>query len=181
MINSHFALSDLQYTLNSTLAFTQGGCVIARDDKSKVHTDVEPVQRPSKSWVRINYADHDWDKDARRTLTITTYQFVNLTSSTREQTALAAVGGVPFFKTRVSGPGESIVKISFLEHSTIWRHMNELFFIMSQEMNKKHFMWEDEFINQLTLTVDGGGDERPRNKKPKYAQRLFDGFLTLIW
>ena len=57
-INEHYAMSDLQYSLRSM----EGYSILARDDKALVHTDVEVVQRPSKSWVRVQYADHDWKR-----------------------------------------------------------------------------------------------------------------------
>lgn len=177
-IDTHFALADLQYTLNNALAFSHSG-VIARDDKSRVHTDVEPVQRPSKSWTKINYADHDWAKDTRRTLIVTTYQFVHLSKISEEEIALSSVGGIPVCRTRVTGPGEAIVKIGFFEPSTIWRHMNETLFVLSQEINKHHFISDNRFVSQLFITVDGGGDERPRNRKTKFVTTLMRWVLDL--
>ena len=50
-INQHYAMADLQYSLRE---MDSNFCILARDDKALVHTDVEVVQRPSKSWVEFS-------------------------------------------------------------------------------------------------------------------------------
>ena len=52
-VNSHYASMAMKYAL--TDMFKSQGSIIARDNKAIVHTDVEVVQRPSKSWVRVQY------------------------------------------------------------------------------------------------------------------------------
>lgn len=160
-INHHFAMADLQYSLRSM----ENECIIARDDKALVHTDVEVVQRPSTSWVRVQYADHDWEKDSKRTLSITTYQFVHVAKIDEEEHLQSIIGSVGVSKTRLRGNGASLVKVHFYESSTAFRHMNELLFIMSLDEYQHHFLSNDsKFVSQILVTVDGGGDERPRNK-----------------
>lgn len=65
-INYHYALTDMNYSLE--IAIGNSAVIISRDDKSLVHYDVEVVQRPSKSWEKITYSDHDWEKDNQRSL-----------------------------------------------------------------------------------------------------------------
>ena len=174
-INQHFAMADLQYSLRSV----HTGSIVARDDKALVHTDVEIVQRPSKSWVKVQYSDHDWEKDSSRTLSVTTYQFVSVDKTVGEEKVNSILGNVAVSKTRVHGNGASLVKIHYSEASTVFRHMNELLFIMSLDKYKSHFLKNDNFVSEILVTVDGGGDERPRNKLTQFCTSVLRFILNL--
>lgn len=176
-INSHFATSDVQYSLSDM--YMKKGSIIARDNKAKVHCDCEVVQRPSKSWIKINYSDHDWQKSTDKTLTLTTYQFVNLTDVAKQEIIQSEICGIPVSRTRVTGPAVTIVKMSFFEPESCFRHFNELLYIMSLDKHKNHFMDETNFISQLLVTVDGGGDERPRNKSTHFLAAVLRWLLDL--
>ena len=175
-INSHYATCDVQYSYNA--AFTNRGnetAVVARDDKAKVHLDSEVVDRPSKSWQRVRYSDHHFSKDSRRTVTITTYQFVSR-KEMHDQVLISAIDDIPVTRTRVTGPGLCLVKATHFEAETIFRHMNELLAVMCE--NPEHFKNEDGMLKaNLLLTVDGGGDERPRNKMTKFCVTLLRWLL----
>jgi hypothetical protein len=43
------------------MCFSNGCAAVERDNKTLVHTDVEVVQRPSKSWMKIGIAYSDYD------------------------------------------------------------------------------------------------------------------------
>ncbi|CAG2227923.1 unnamed protein product [Mytilus edulis] len=176
-INSHFCTADVQYSL--TYFHLYEGSVIARDNKAKVHCDVEVVQRPSKSWVKVRYCDHDWEKSTDKTITPTTYQFVNLSNVSKEEVLLSELDGIPMVKTRVNGPGLTLIKASFFEPESCFRHMNELLFVMSLDHFKDHFIKNDQFVSQLLVTVDGGGDERPRNKLTHFMVILLRWLLDM--
>ena len=77
-LNSHYATTNVNYTIES-MCFSNGCAAVERDNKTLVHTDVEVVQRPSKSWMKIGiaYSDYDWAKDSNRTLAITTFQLIS--------------------------------------------------------------------------------------------------------
>ena len=175
-INSHYAMSDFQLSL-SEFKYNNGS-IIARDDKALVHTDVEVVQRPSKSWHRVTYSDHDWGKSWERTLQITTYQFLQVLELQSTET-ISYLGSVGVTKTRVKGSGISLVKMHYFEPSTAFRHMNELLYIMSLKHCSHHFMHDHAFVPRLLVTVDGGGDERPRNKITKFCSVLIRWLLNL--
>ena len=174
-INQHFAMADLQYSLRSM----DGGCILARDDKALVHTDVEVVQRPSKSWVKVQYSDHDWEKDSTRTLAVTTYQFVSVDTIYEEEQLQSVIAGVSVSKTRIRGNGVSLVKIHFLEATTAFRHMNELLYLMSLDKYQKYFLQNSKFVPEMLVTVDKGGDERPRNKITQFCVSILRFILDL--
>ena len=72
-------------------------------------------------------------------------------------------------RTRVTGPGICLVKCTYYEESSAFRHFNELLFVISQLRHKAHFVDSKGMLKpHLLLTVDGGGDERPRNKMTKF-------------
>jgi hypothetical protein len=154
------------------------GKVIARDDKSLVHCDVEVVQRPSKSWKKVVYSDHDWEKDTKRSLQITTYQFVRVKDHANTDNVLQ-LNGIPVCQSRLTGGGISIVKLHYFEGSTVFRHFNELLHVMSLDDYKNFFKTGSNIIPHLLLTVDGGPDERPRNKQTMFATVLLRKFLNL--
>lgn len=82
-------------------------------------------------------------------------------------------------KTKVHGSGASLVKIHFSEVSTFFRHMNELLFIMSLDKYKSHFLKNDNFVSEILVTVNGGGDERPRNKLTQFCTSVLRFILNL--
>ena len=176
-VNDHFAQADVNFSIEQALE--NEAVIIARDDKALVHCDVEVVQRPSKSWRKISYADHDWQKDTQRSLQITTYQFVKLKEKKMDVDCII-LDDTPVCQTNLTGPGLSLVKEHFNEGSTVFRHLNELLFVMSEEKFKTHFTKTDgRFISQVLLTVDGGPDERPRNKTTQFACTLLKQLLNL--
>ena len=151
----------------------------ARDNKALVHTDVEVVQRPSKSWLRVQYEDHDWEKDSNRTIAVTTYQLLKVKDVSDSTDEISHLNSIPLCNSRLSGPGISVVKMSYFQKESIFRHLNETLFIMSLETNVSHFMKNGSFVNELVFIVDGGGDERPRNKLTKFVMVLLRRVLNL--
>ena len=140
----------MNYTLENM--FNRKAAGIARDNKALVHTDIEIVQRPSKYRKKISYSDHDWDKDRNRTLAITTYQLIQRKMDTEEY--INQLNGIPLSRSRLSGEGISIVKMSFFQKEGAFQHLNETFFIMSEF--SKHFMVNQKFVTEIIFTVDGG-------------------------
>lgn len=175
-INDHFALSDVNYSIEEIMS--SGGKVVARDDKALIHCDVEVVQRPSKSWAKVTYSDHDWYKDTQRALQITTLQFVKVNASP-EDINFAQLGGVQISQSKLTGGGVSLVKIHFFESSSIFWHFNELLFVMSRQNHSEWFMTNNFLVPQLLISVDGGADERPRNKMTMFAAVLLRKLLDL--
>ena len=177
-INDHYAQADVNYSIEAVLL--AHGKVLARDDKSLVHCDVEVVQRPSKSWKKVVYSDHDWEKDTKRSLQITTYQFVKVKNSLSDDKNYAYdLCSIPICQSRITGGGMSVVKLHFFEPSTVFRHVNELMFLMTLQENITFFKNETQIIPQLLLTVDGGPDERPRNKLTMFATVLLRKLLNI--
>ena len=179
-INIHFATADMQYSYCEAFNRSEETAVVGRDDKAKVHTDTEVVDRPSKSWRRIRYSDHGFEKDSRRSVTVTTYQFV-VQKEITESCLITHLEGVPVSRTRVTGPGLCLVKSTYFEESTAFRHFNELLFVVSQERHRSHFVHKQNgtLKPNLLVTVDGGGDERPRNKLTKFLMTTIRLLLDL--
>ncbi|CAG2219595.1 unnamed protein product [Mytilus edulis] len=58
--------------------------------------------------------------------------------------------------------------------------MNELLYLMSKDEYKENFLNADgNFISQLFVTVDGGGDERLRNKLTQFCAVILRLILDL--
>lgn len=123
-INSQYAVADVKYTVEGMFERDVAG--IARDNKALVHTDIEVVQRSSKSWVRVQYEDHDWGKDSNRTLAITTYQFIKLKDLSPGMTEVNQLNSIPLCTTHLSGPGISLVKMPCFQKESIFRHLMKL-------------------------------------------------------
>ena len=120
------------------------------------------------------------EKDSNRTLAITTYQFVKVTKLNSEEQLSSRLGSVGISKTRVSGNGLSLVKIHFYEPTTAFRHMNEVLYIMSLDEYKQYFLTDEgKLVSRILLTVDGGGDERPRNKITQFCAVVLRIILDL--
>lgn len=143
-----------------------------------MHCDVEVVDRPSKSWKEIKYSDHHFGKDSKRSILVTTYQLV-VEKEFHEPVLLSRIGNVPLNRTRVTGPGLCLIKSAYFSEETMFRHMNELLYIMCQDTSINHFSHNGRLKPTILLTVDGGGDERPRNKGTKFAITLLRWLLDL--
>jgi hypothetical protein len=73
-----------------------------------------------------------------------------------------------------------MVKSTYFDEETVFRHMNECLVVMSDEENQHHFRGENGQLKpMLIITVDGGGDERPRNKATKFCTTLLQKILDL--
>lgn len=160
-VNSHYAKAGVRYSLEGMWHPDTG--MVARDNKALVYTDVQIVQRPSKSWVRVQYEDHDWSKDPNRTLCLSTYQLIQRKVVVDDPELLSQLGHLNISSSRTSGPAVTLVKASYFQKEGAFRHFNELMYVISLDASYKHFSSTDGgLVYQLLLTVDGGGDERPR-------------------
>jgi hypothetical protein len=175
-INSHYASANMQYLYRWSFTNEAEVAVVARDNKARVHCDVEVVDRPSKSWRQIRYSDHHFEKDSKRSITITTYQFVKENSFSPSSNILTTIGDLPVTRTRVTGRGLCVVKSAYFQDESVFRHLNELLIVMVN--NKDHFMHDGKLKPNLVVTVDGGGDERPRNKATKFCCTLLRWLLN---
>ena len=118
---------------------------IARDNKALVHIYNAVVQRPSKSWVNVQYEDNDWEKVSNITLTFTTYQLIKVKKLSENQECIATLNSIPGSKSRLSGPGISIVKMSYFQKESIFRHLNKTLYLMypisCQACSTLHSKW----------------------------------------
>lgn len=57
-LNSHYATANVNYTIEN-VCLSHDCTEVARNNKALVHSYVEVVQRPSKSWIKISYSNHD--------------------------------------------------------------------------------------------------------------------------
>ena len=67
----------------------------------------------------------------------------------------------------------------FSEASIVFRHLNELLFIMSLDKYKCHFLKNDNFVSEILVTVHGGGNKRPRNKLTQFCSSVLRFILNL--
>ncbi|CAG2254246.1 unnamed protein product [Mytilus edulis] len=138
-LNSHYATANVNYTIEN-VCLSHDCAAVARDNKDLVHTDVEVVQRPSKSWIKISYSNHDWAKDSNRTLAITTIQLISpkQSSVSNDYEYLSQLDGIPICKSKIGGKGISLIKMSYFEKESAFRHLNELLYIIFK--HKEHFL-----------------------------------------
>ncbi|CAG2236052.1 unnamed protein product [Mytilus edulis] len=115
-LNSHYATANVNYTIEN-VCLSHDCAAVARDNKDLVHTDVEVVQRPSKSWIKISYSNHDWAKDSNRTLAITTIQLISpkQSSVSNDYEYLSQLDGIPIYKIKVLSFAEGDSKLHSVE------------------------------------------------------------------
>lgn len=179
-INSHYTTTDMQYSYDKAFIAPVDTVVVARDDKAKVHTDSEVVTDHPKAGEGSGIVTMVLRRILERSVTVTTYQFVVKRDVHGEGCLISHVDGTPVNRTRVTGPGLCLVKSTYYEESTAFRHINELLYVMSCERHRSHFVdSRGKLKPNLLLTVDGGGDERPRNKLTKFLTTLLRRTLDL--
>ena len=132
---SHFATTDVRCTLVQVFKFQTA--TVARDDKARCPCDCEIVDRPSKSWTKISYSDHSFQKDTSRSIIITTYQFVKKKTVPEEDVLLSRMDGLPVLRSKVTGPALSLLKCDSLKkkmYSDISMIIRYLFTILQKTL-----------------------------------------------
>lgn len=56
-----------------------------------------------------------------------------------DENIIAQFSGIPICQSRMTGGGVSIVKIHYFENSTVFRHFNELLYVMTLENQNSFF------------------------------------------
>ena len=92
---------------------------------------------------------------------------------------ISELAGIPACTTRLQGPAVSLVKATYFEKSTAFRHLNETLFIISLPQYREHFTSNGKFTTELLVTGDEGGDERPRTKLTRFLAVLLHLCLKL--
>lgn len=62
VVNLHWSTQNVNLTIDYAYLFSNNFMLNSKDAKAKVQSDVAPVQRPEKTWRKVNLPDHDWSK-----------------------------------------------------------------------------------------------------------------------
>ena len=124
------------------------------DSKDAIQSDVCPVQKPGKTWKKIELPDHDWQRTTQTTVTPMTHLFIKTFSNLEENNVISI--------TR-SDMSATTLNVTFFEPHTVQRVFNELFLLLLKPS------LDSVFRNPLTgrlkehfvFVVDNGPAEAP--------------------
>ena len=125
VINLHWSTQNVNLTLDFARASPDNVMVDSKDAKAKVHADVSPVQKPSKTWRKITLPDHDWCRLAHNAVTPMSHLFV-LTEVILEEEEDEKT----FYSVRRTGTAATMINISYFEPETVQRVFNEIFLLL---------------------------------------------------
>ena len=163
--NVHYTSAAVNYQLDGANKSKETFMVDAKDAKAIVCGDIDPVQRPGKSWRKRTVLDHSWNQARDNAVTPMTHLLV---SSVEEEEMCFTIGGSPTTLLHVTRTGKVItfVNLSMYEPETAFRCLNEIFYLMTLPeffvyfRNPQTLKLKENFI----FIVDNGPSEAPSNK-----------------
>lgn len=164
-INNHYQVAQMKYAMQEMSS--KNGIIIARDNKALVHTDVEVVQQPIRSWKVVQYQDHDWAKDPHRTLCFTTYQLVKETKMEKDAELICHLEK---HKLRKDETGVSIIKVKTLAYAKVdsKRHSVEGYHVAENHALSQNGVLDSHMVHSSECT-DGIFDLLKMKENMQYA------------
>ncbi|XP_066915452.1 uncharacterized protein [Clytia hemisphaerica] len=160
VLNLHWSASNVKLFLaNSNVKETM---IDSKDAKALVYGDITPVQKPGKSWRKINAPDHDWDQSKTYAVTPMTHLFLE---TKEHETIEVDVGSEKRNQTTITRGGKActFINISYFESDNTFRRFNEIFKLMENPGLDSKFRstFTDRLKPNFSFIVDNGPGEAP--------------------
>ena len=160
VVNLHWTTQNVNLTTDYAHLSPNNFLVDSKDAKAKIQSDVAPVQRPGKTWRKVNLPDHDWSKSNQTSVTPMTHLFLD-TDMTLEETSPEA----DFYRVRMTGKAVTLLNLSFFEPQTVERVFNEIFVLLTNPALDSYFRNPDsgKLKDHFVFIVNNGPCEAPVN------------------
>ena len=181
VVNLHWSTSNVNNIVDSS----EASCIISKDAKCIIPSDIQPVQHPGRSWQPRSDLDHTWDQSRVNSVTPMTFLVLQTRMDTLPTTNITTLS-IPVSESvsvRLTRTGQPItlLYLSFFEPQTTYKSLNELFLLLSLPCLDIFFrdslthQLKDEFI----FVVDNGPSECPSSILVKMCLVRFMLYLNL--
>ena len=123
--------------------------VDSKDAKSIVLSDSCPVQKPARTWRKLNLPDHDWDQSRTNAVTPMSHLFLETNVTRKESVPLLLTPNDVFIHPSQeqsiilhithTGKAVTLLNLSFFEPETTNRAFNEIFLLLTKPSLDSYF------------------------------------------
>lgn len=121
VVNLHWSTQNINITLELCKLNPSNVLVDSKDAKTAILSDVSPVQRPGKSWKKIELPDHDWQRSTTNTITPMTHLFLETQETPLDETTTLI---------KRTGQAATILNMTFFEPHTVQRLFSDFFLLL---------------------------------------------------
>ena len=167
VINLHWSTANVNLIIDAASTNKDCTVTISKDAKAIVCGDIAPVQRPGRSWKKIELPDHTWDQSRVNAITPMTFLFMDTYITHREVHVESSEDTVVHTDNVMcitrSGQAMTLLYLSFFESETVFRCFNELLYIMTLPSLDSFFRNPStgKLKDEIILVVDNGPSEQP--------------------
>lgn len=134
-VNIHWSSANINFIVDDCEENKNNYMVDSKDAKSIVPGDISPVQKPMKTWKQRSgiLPDHDWEQGQSNAITPMAHLFLeSKTLVTNEVVTIPLQNAAAFVSVTCTGKAVYLTYLSYYEPATVFRCMNEIFFVMVQ-------------------------------------------------
>lgn len=135
VVNIHWSSANINFIVDDCEENKNNYMVDSKDAKSIVPGDISPVQKPMKTWKQRSgiLPDHDWEQGRSNAITPLAYLFLeSKTLVTNEEVTIPLQNAAASVSVTRTGKAVYLTYLSYYEPETVFRCMNEIFFLMVQ-------------------------------------------------
>ena len=135
VVNIHWSLANINFIVDDCEENKNNYMVDSKDAKSIVPGDISPVQKPMKTWKQRSgiLPDHDWEQGRSNAITPMAHLFLeSKTLVTNEEVTIPLQNAAASVSVTRTGKAVYLTYLSYYEPETVFRCMNEIFFLMVQ-------------------------------------------------
>ncbi|KXJ18944.1 hypothetical protein AC249_AIPGENE25645 [Exaiptasia diaphana] len=154
VINLHWTTKNVNLTLDVCKSNPKNVLVDSKDAKTAILSDVSPVQKPGKTWKKIELPDHDWQRSTKNTITPMTHLFVE----TQERVVNEKLTTV-----KRTGQAATILNLTYFEPHTVHRLFSDFLLLLLNPSLDSIFRNPDtgRLKEHFVFIVDNGPGEAP--------------------
>lgn len=172
VVNLHWSTCNVNYIVD-TATNDKSFMIDSKDAKRIVLADCCPVQKPGKTWKKINLPDHDWDQSKTNAITPMSHLFLETNVTHKESVPLLLTQedffihssqreSITLHVTR-TGKAVTLLNVSYYEAETTNRAFNEIFLLLTKPSLDSYFRNPDtgKLKESFVFVVDNGPSESP--------------------
>ncbi len=173
VVNLHWSTCSVNHRIDKAASEPNAFMVDSKDAKSIVLADSCPIQKPARTWRKLNLPDHDWDQSRTNAVTPMSHLFLETNVTRKESVPLLLTPNDVFIHpsqeqsiilpiTR-TGKAVTLLNLSFFEPETTNRAFNEIFLLLTKSSLDSYFRNPEsrKLKENFIFVVDNGPSECP--------------------
>ena len=184
IVNIHWSSANVTFIVDECEENKTSYMVDSKDAKSIVPGDISPVQKPMKTWKQRSgiLPDHDWEQGRSNAITPMAHLFLeSKTLVTNEEVTIPLQNTAATVSVTRTGKAVYLTYLSYYEPETVFRCMNEIFFLMVQPSLDMFFRNPEtgRLKENFVFISDNGPSEQPASPAVQMCLARLCKFLDL--